>query len=1116
MNFRHLLLTILLLTAGRVGFASHIMGGEVTWTCLGSGQFQFELILYRDCNGLEIIDNSLNLEVWGHPSVTSIQCNLITTIDLSPNCTEVAGGPPELDCGSGTGGGNGPGAIQKFIYRSNPITLSGTPPAGGWAFTYDSFSRNWSLSNIDQPQNYGITLSAIMYPINGGSNNPCSDSSPQFAQEPYLLLCEGTDFAYDANTFDPDNDSLVFSWGQPLDHFPAGTFNPPTNPAPVPFDAGFAYNNPTPDQSFNPSNIPANMNSQTGEITFRSYTTGNFGMVQKIDSYRNGQLIATVFREIQMVVIDCPGYNNTPPSITPPFDGNTSFDTTIFAGDLINFDIVIDDPELLQDGSPQVVTLTPSGNYFGANFTDPNSGCEYTPCATLDQAPVIAGVQGVTVNFDWQTTCDHLLDANGIQQAEQTYTFVLNAQDDYCQVPGRTYQTIRITLKNKPDLDAPDLHCVDVLANGDVELTWTPVTDIGSSFQEYEVWSIEDGLIATIPTVATSNYTVPGANADLGSKNYFIKTIYGCDGNNESSSDTLTTIFLNLTDLADGRVLLEWNNTHSPINNGESIQQGLYREYPAGVWTLRKSVDYGVNSIIDTIDICDATLAWEIRVENSAGCTSTSNEPGGQFQDIINPHIPDMYWVTVDTTNDLTNLSWNQNPSPDTHGYIIYTLQGGFWVPIDTVYGIGSTTYTDSNTFAHVEAQTYRIAAFDSCWTNSNPATYQTSALSDLHTTIFTTNTYDICDKSIELDWSDYVGWPEGIKNYEVIVSIGGSTFEVIETLDGSATSYTHTNLIYDVEYQYFIRAISQDDSISYSNRLIQYTEKPSAASYHYLATASHNLSDGIEVICFTDPNAAVQYYEVEAKGPYDNQFNYLATIQPNGTSFISYTDYDIYPNRGAYEYRVNLVDTCGVTGNVSNIGRTIFLEVHTDDVQMLNTLSWSPYYGFDGDIIEYRIYRGVNGVFESTPIGTTIPEVRSFVDDVTGFMESEGQFCYRVEAVEDTNSYNLAETSFSNTACAVVAPVVYIPNAFMVNGVNNIFIPVISLYDFSSYDLGIYDRWGSTIFVTNDRDQGWDGTNASGDLVSEGTYVYYLRFTDRDGVLYEYRGFVTMLIADN
>jgi hypothetical protein len=72
-------------------------------------------------------------------------------------------------------------------------------------------------------------------------------------------------------------------------------------------------------------------------------------------------------------------------------------------------------------------------------------------------------------------------------------------------------------------VDPVDLHCVDVLPNGDVNLTWEPTTDPGGSFVEYQVWSIQDGLIASIPNIMTDSYLIAGANANLNSKDYFVQ-----------------------------------------------------------------------------------------------------------------------------------------------------------------------------------------------------------------------------------------------------------------------------------------------------------------------------------------------------------------------------------------------------------------------------------------------------------------------------------------------------------------------------------------------------------------------------------------------------------------
>lgn len=103
------------------------MGGEITYTCLGGNTFVFDLIFYRDCNGAEINMISENIKVWNHPSISSINLPFISRVDISPLCTQVVGGPSPFDCGSGSAGGNGIGAIEKITYRSLPITMNGIP-----------------------------------------------------------------------------------------------------------------------------------------------------------------------------------------------------------------------------------------------------------------------------------------------------------------------------------------------------------------------------------------------------------------------------------------------------------------------------------------------------------------------------------------------------------------------------------------------------------------------------------------------------------------------------------------------------------------------------------------------------------------------------------------------------------------------------------------------------------------------------------------------------------------------------------------------------------------------------------------------------------------------------
>ena len=91
----------------------------------------------------------------------------------------------------------------------------------------------------------------------------------------------------------------------------------------------------------------------------------------------------------------------------------------------------------------------------------------------------------------------------------------------------------------------------------------------------------------------------------------------------------------------------------------------------------------------------------------------------------------------------------------------------------------------------------------------------------------------------------------------------------------------------------------------------------------------------------------------------------------------------------------------------------------------------------------------------------------------------------------------------------------VSIPNTFTPNydGLNDIFIPVFTSYGFDqkSYQLEIFDRWGSLLFTTTDYKKGWDGLYKLNPMKEE-VYVYRIRFKTSDGDNIDKYGHVTLL----
>jgi len=1086
-------------------FATHIMGGEITWECDGNGDYIFQLNFYRDCNGFEVNTNAENIRVWNHTSVTSISLPFQERIDISPTCTSVNGNTPIL-CGTGAQGGNGPGAVEKVIYRSAPVSLGGIPPEEGWVFTYENFSRSGNLSNIQNPLTYGMTIRAIMFAVPGAQPGECIDNSPKFLQDPYVVSCTGEEYVYNPHGEDSDMDSLVFRWAEPLNDFIGEAYAPPVFPEIVPFETGYSFTNPTPDQSFNANNVPAQLDTETGEMSFTSFTQGDFATKIQVDAYRQGQRIATVERETQLVVQTCSGTNNAP-DIIPPFAGSTSFETTVLAGDLVNFDLIVNDADFLQDGSAQTVTIEASGIQYGTNFTDPSSGCEEGPCATLTQTPPVSNPSSATLSFQWQTSCDHLLDATGNALNEIAYVFVFKIQDDYCPIPKVRYETVTVRVQNSDVLPSPTIECIQADENNDLNITFTPISGTQSGFVAYELHQIGQGIVATSTDVSTSSFSVP--NASLSEEEFTIATVSGCNGNTKRYSDTISNVFLDLNNPGNGTALLQWNQPKTPPANEYAAYFQIYKEFPAGNWQWLDSVPYGVTFYRDTITVCEAFISYRIELP-TASCSFISNVDGDTYEDNIVPDIPVILQASVDTLTGNVEVSWAENSQSDTYGYVVYTRDvNGFLVEIDTVWGITNTTFIHE-VDASQGPLDYSVAAFDSCFTEVTPPTYQTSAKGEIHTTNHLIGQVDVCNRDILLQWTGYVGY-DVLSDYE----IWGRKNDSVWMFFGQTnqTNWT-TNIDFGDEYVFVVLAKdSSSNNQAFSNTTVVSFEEGGGPTYSDLSLVS--VENGvIEILHRLSLDGGVERIELWKFNEQEESFIQIDSKNVGTTEEIEFTDTDVDIDRNSYSYKTRLIDTCNQVISESVVGNSILLEVVTDETEMTHTLFWNNYADFIGNLVGYKVYRGFSGNFSGQPIAELIPSKRTFTDSLLFNSDlHNGKVCYRVEAIESDNEFGDRKVSKSNEVCPVLPPLVFIPNAFTVGGGNPVFKPETSMHQIVNYDFAILDRFGRTIFETDQPEIGWDGRILqSNEVAREGMYVYRLSIRNGNGIEIVRHGHVTLL----
>lgn len=273
--------------------ASHIVGGDISYVCLGNNLYQFTVNIYRDClpqsqgggNPAALTsDNPAFLSIFEGTSFydfDSIQftSSLIIPANFSNDCIN---NPPNT-CIS---------RLQFTFLRSLP------PSTQGYTLVYQRCCRNETINNINNPGTTGATYYCNIPPAGVTCNN-----SAVFKNYPPQIICSNNPFVYDHSAVDPDGDSLSYEFcvayrgGDPSDPKPIITNYPGL----------FSVSYKSPFSSTNPlSGNPAlSINPITGVITGTPNMQGRFVVAVCCHEWRSGIRINTETREFQFVVTNC-------------------------------------------------------------------------------------------------------------------------------------------------------------------------------------------------------------------------------------------------------------------------------------------------------------------------------------------------------------------------------------------------------------------------------------------------------------------------------------------------------------------------------------------------------------------------------------------------------------------------------------------------------------------------------------------------------------------------------------------------------------------------------------------------------------------------------------------
>ncbi|PCJ27232.1 MAG: hypothetical protein COA97_04515 [Flavobacteriales bacterium] len=1052
MKRRHFLLIIILFLAPFFAKATHVVGGSITYEHLGGSTYRITFKMYRDCGPTSVqLPNSVRIEV-RQPNGSSFSPDK----DIIMPKTQVATLDPAIDtCAFDPGV-----CVEEAIYTT--IVNNLPPNPGGYHLFYTTCCRNWSIVNIP---NAGGGIGSGFYTFIPDNSLLLTNSSPTWKNFPPVFICQGNPLNYDHGATDKDGDSLAYAFYNPFED------NAPTFPGNVatfqnmPYNGGYNANDPLGGSSLT-------VNPTTGVITGIPPALGQYVVGVKVDEFRNGTLINTVYRDFQFNVLTCPPL---------PFPGIGP--TNGCAGLAINF-------------TNTSVPLT--GNSFYWDFGDPSS--------TTDNSTA------VNPSYTYPTI--------------GTYIVMLIAQAG-TPCADTIYDTLTVSGVT-PDFAFTDSACV----NDPVNFFDTSVPTANATVNSWN-WTFGDGGVAVIPN-PTYTYTVSGTytvqlivGTDGGCIDSISKTMFVQPLPVAIATDTFACLSNPVTNLngviigASGGLWVSvgggsFNPSTTDLN---AAYTPTAAEITAGFAILILST---TGNGLCPADTDTMTLSFTTGITADAGndisvCKDSASVPlggvittasGGQWSSsgtgtfLPNPFDMSAVYIpsSVDTAAGFVfiylNSIGNGNCAPAADTILVTftttptvailsndtACAGSIFIPITATSTTGSGYWQTMGT------------GFFSPNDSLNTSSYFADSLDNFNgnvTLIFTSTNNGGCQSFS--DTLDIALIPAPVANFsfvsvcpnDTIIFTDLSTFvDPIVTWDwdfgnSNISSAQNTFNVYDSAGTYNVSLIISSTN-GCTDTLIQ----------QVLIYAIPVANFGVNGVC-----EGVNSLFIDSSTVGGSTIATWMWDFGNGGSDTTQNPIYIYSNSGTYTVELIVqsaqgcwdtisspvsIQTPPTAGFTSNPGSVKVDEIFTfADISFINVVDWQWDFG---DTLGTSTDQHPTYSYSSAGYYT----VCLVITDVSGCMDS---ICDEV----------------------IVFMPPAVPNAFSPNGqgANNIFSVLGGPY--KELEFRIYNNWGELIFESNEQSKGWDGTR-NGIEQPIGVYIYTVRAVTLDDEDHAIKGDVTLL----
>lgn len=1111
---RVVLVLLLTLLAGGPVWASHLLGGEISYQYLNSNgaadkpyQYRLSLVIYFNADEqTSRFPGGRPFEVVGIYSRTTGLPLLFVSLPRTQNTVI-------RPATNGSCTVTGATAVQVRLNRYE-ATVALPAEANGYYVFFSEAARNNDITNITQTAGEGMTLYADMAPPS------IPNSSPSFSDTAVAVICQGDTTIIVNNAYDPDGDRLEYSFGTPYGGLFRTTptyFMPP--PPLITYPAQYSVLQP-----FGPTaGSYAFLDKNTGLSRYSAPALGKYVVAVDVREYRliagRDSLVGTTRRDVQLVARPCE------PNKAPVFSGsNAAQEYTVPEGQPLTLTATATDPEGQRIALRAASVLLDGVNGFDATFNN-NPGTVAATGAT--GTVVVTGPGSVTGTFRFVPAC-------GSARSEP-YDVIVTATDNACN--SKSIAIIyRIRVVAAPTVTAgPDRAVcsgeatqLGAAAVAGISYQWSPGAGLSSATVANPTLILTNTgseptvvpyvLTATSASGCTQQSTVrvtvnpaPALDTISGSRSvcplvqgveYSIRnprnatyqwTIVGGTIAGGQGTSRIIVNWGGATANASVRVAgaTAYNCPARPVTLPVVINQKLATETPTGA--LR--VCLGSTSTYQTQYTNGSSYAWQITGGTQIGTNLASvqvrwDQLGPATLRVTETSNPDGS-VRCLGVSDLLNVEVVAPPATS------LAIAG----PARACVGSGPVTFS----LPGFTTSTYQFALLNTATqqTIPLPATGNTTTLA-----VPAVGTYTIMALETNACAGPLYSKPFTVDPLPVAVAISGPARVCPENLTGLRYSLAR---LPGSTYQWTITggtitsgqgtgSITVDYPNNATPKTVQVVETSQygcAGPVNTLQVRPDNVSISLQVasVSLTDDRQVQLTFQAPANA--DNAqrimvqrraagstatFTRVGDVPNTATTYTDAVDTDAQ----AYEYRLALTNACGteLLSPAHTIIHTTALATEAAGGRAEGTVrvQWSAYQGFA--VRQYEVYRVADqgpAALVATVPGTTLQA--TFPTGAAGFSQ-----CFRVKAIGAG-----ALASSSNDACVEFANKILLYNIITPNGdgLNDVFfVDNVALYPGNT--LTIFDRWGREVYSARDYRNTWGG-----EKTGPGTHYYLFKLAD-------------------